>query len=64
MCLFKNRNSAFKSFLFYVYGCFSCIYMCAPCKGLIYKGQKREMDLLGLELQLVMSCHEGASNWT
>lgn len=37
-------------------------YVCAPCKGLTYIGQKRKMNFLALELQMVMICHEGANN--
>lgn len=50
--------------IFYVYGCFAifariyvCTHMHSACGG-----QKRELDPLGLELQMFVSCYLDAGN--
>ena len=49
--------------LFYVYGCFACIYVHAPS---VYDAlrDKEEVVLLELELQMIVSHHVGAGNQT
>lgn len=50
--------------------CFAYIYVCAPCtchvcplKSNLW-GHKRMLGSLELELEMVISCHVHASNWT
>lgn len=43
-----------------MYGCFAvfaCMYDCTPHMLDACGGQKRELDHLGLELQMLVSCH-------
>lgn len=47
-------------FLFYVYGCFTCMYVCVPCLCHDQRSSKRASDPLRLELQTVRSCNLGA----
>lgn len=49
--------------LSYVYECFADMYVSTPCVCLVPKVfQKRASDLLGLELQKILSCHLGGGN--
>jgi hypothetical protein len=41
---------------------FACLYACAPLACSARGGQKRASDLLGLELQPVVSCQVGTGN--
>lgn len=43
--------------LFGMYGCFACVYICAPCVCNVFGSQKRMLDLLGLGLQMVVRIH-------
>lgn len=43
---------------------FSCMYVCAPHVCNAKGGQKRELKLLELELQMGMSLHVGVGNRT
>lgn len=38
-----------------------CVYVLSACSA--RRGQQRALDPLELELQLAVSCHEGAGNW-
>ena len=40
--------------------------LCTTCGSCAHGGQKKVLDLLGLELQIVVvvSCHVGAGNWS
>lgn len=40
------------------------VCLCTTCLSGAYRGQKRASDLLGLQLQMVVSCHMGAGNQT
>jgi hypothetical protein len=40
-----------------------CIKVCCVC-SVVCRGQKRELYLLELELQVVVCCHVGAGNQT
>lgn len=51
-------------FLFYVQGCFDCIYFCVPCADSTWGVQKRMLGPLELELQTTVSHHMSAGNWT
>ena len=51
-------------FLFYVCKCPSYIYVCILGVWSVHRGQKRALDSLKQELQIVVSWHEGAWNWT
>jgi hypothetical protein len=42
---------------FYVYLCFTCIHVCMSCVCIVLRGQKRALDCLGLEQQMVVSQH-------
>ena len=50
-------------FLFYMYGCFTYIYVCVPCVCSVCRVQKRAVGSLGLELRDV-SHHQDAGNQT
>lgn len=43
-----------------VYGCLAYMYVCAPCACSTYRGQKRALDFLGLELKVGVSSYVGA----
>lgn len=45
-------------------GCSDCIYVCVICAGSAHRNLKRASDTMGLELQMVVSCHVGARNQT
>ena len=49
-------------YLFYVCGCLTCMYVCAPGVCSVHEGQKRVLGLQGSELQVVDSHHVGAGN--
>lgn len=40
-----------------VYGCFTVTYVCAPCACLVKRGQKRALDPMEVELEMVVGCH-------
>lgn len=40
------------------------VYMCTTCIPCAYRGQKRALESLNLELQTAMSCHAGTRNPT
>lgn len=42
--------------------CFTCMYICAPHACNDDNGQKREVEALELEVQVVMSHHLGTGN--
>lgn len=44
----------------YVYGCFACVYICVLCVCSAHGGRKRVSEPLELELQVFVSCPEGA----
>jgi hypothetical protein len=44
--------------------CVACLYVCASYVCLVSRLQKRVLDCLKLELQMVVSHHVGAGNWT
>lgn len=48
----KKRKKFKKCFYFCVYGRFVCVCVYAMCMPGTSEGQKRVLDLLGLELQL------------
>lgn len=55
----------FSFVLFYMYGCFECMYVCAlVCLPGVQGCQKRMTDPLGLDLWVVISHHVGVSNQT
>ena len=66
-CNYPDRDCPWKFifhllFLFYVYECIACIDVSAP---LLYnRGQKRVLDPLELELQMVVSHHMVVGNQT
>lgn len=43
--------------LSYVYECFAFVYVCVPHMYNVHGGQKRVLYSLGLELQMVTTCH-------
>lgn len=43
---------------------FVCGILCAMCVLAAHGGQKRTLDLLKLELQIIVNCHMGAGNQT
>ena len=43
-------------------GMFTCIYVCVLQMCIAFRGPKRVLNLLGLELQAVVSHHVGAGN--
>ena len=45
-------------------GCFACIYVYALCVLGALRSLKKMLDSLGLELQMIASCHVGAGNQT
>lgn len=49
---------------FFVYECFACMYICAPCVSGTVGGQRRmlELDSLELEYGFAVSYHVGARN--
>lgn len=38
----------------------ACTYLCPTCMFVVSRGQKRTLDLLELDLQIIVSCHVGA----
>lgn len=52
-------SGIFFKYLFYVYKCFSCMYVCL-CTTL--EGLKRSLDHLKLELGMIVSHNVGAEN--
>ena len=42
----------------------ACLCVCAPCVCSAHGRQKSTLDLVGLELQMVVSCHVDAGNLT
>ena len=53
-----------KMFLFCAYGSFCLHDVCVPCAYSALRGQKRAMDPLELEFQVVLNCHVVAGNRT
>lgn len=51
-------------FLFYMYEYVAFMNVCVPCTCSAWGGQKRALDVLQLELQMIMICLMGAGNWT
>lgn len=51
------------SHIYYEYRCSACMYvcmrvcLCTPCVPGVYRGQKRTLDALELELQMVENYH-------
>jgi hypothetical protein len=63
-CLNKKQKKICL-FLFYVYECLTCMFVCIPCVRLVSGGGQREvLDLVELELQMVVSCQVGAGKGT
>ena len=59
----KKNQLLFKSqsYLIYVYGCLpACMSICIPYMPGAFRGQKRVLNHLELELQITVSCHIGA----
>lgn len=50
--------------LFYVYGCFACMYVLVLHTCTAYRGQKRALNPLGLKLEMGVSHFVGSGNWT
>ena len=51
-------------YLFYMYGCFACMYVCAPHALGHHGNQMGSSDLLVLEFQMIISHCVGARNPT
>lgn len=51
-------------YFYFMYMGSACLCICALCECTAYRGQKRELESLGLELQEVVSCHVGGGYWT
>lgn len=50
--------------LYYIYGCFAYIYICAPHICLVPLDFRTQYQIpLGLELQRAVNCHLHAENW-
>lgn len=49
-------------FVFYVYSCFACVYICAPCTCSAQSGQETAYDLWNWSYRL--SHHVNAGTWT
>lgn len=48
---------------YFMYRCLACMYACAACEGLVPVGaQKRVLDPLGMESEIVVSFHKHAGN--
>lgn len=58
----QGRIKKKKRFLFYMDGCFPCIYVCTMCMPGAHMGQKRASDSLALELTYVVNIYAGAGN--
>lgn len=52
------------TYLFIVHGCFAHIHVCVTWELGVFGGQKRALDLLGLELRLIVSHSVSAGNQT
>lgn len=46
------------------YGCFSRMYVCTPVCLVSTEAKRRHQIRLGLEYQVVISCHGGTGNQT
>lgn len=51
-------------FCSYVRMCFVCMHVCVLCMCKMHGDQKRALDFLRVNLQVVVSPHEGVGNWT
>jgi hypothetical protein len=60
--LFGKPFELYFIFVMYVNVSSMCVPVCTMCMSGTYRGQKRLSDPLVLELQMVVSCHEGAGN--
>ena len=62
----KQERNQFKKFvfiIFYVYGCFTCMYVCASCVYLVPSEARRGLlDPLELKLETAVSYHVSAGN--
>lgn len=47
-------------FIFYLYECFTLVYVCAPCTCSACRGQRRASDPLEIESQIVVNHHVDA----
>lgn len=54
----------FNLFLFYIYGYFSCLYVCVAHVCSTHRVQKRAVGLMELELQIASMLDVGAVNQT
>jgi hypothetical protein len=57
---FVFQTNVLPKVLFYVYGCFACMFVCAPWA--MPTRSEEGIDSLKLELQRVVSHHVGAGN--
>lgn len=62
-CVWVDLNF-FDSFLFYVYGCFSCIYVCAPWLAWCLRRPEEGAGAPVTGVTGGCQCHAGAGNWT
>lgn len=56
----------FSLFVFYIYGCFACIWVCAPYACSTHQGQKRASDTLGpdlIDVNLPLSGNQAWALW-